>query len=169
MAADRQPAALHFTPADADRLNERYQAQLLFPFWILSRRYSSYLPYDSFRRRSCFHFGVRTSTITFIGIPTPKLMQEGQVLDPSWTCGFKIWFVNGVPEKTAGAPKSSMLSDRPAGFIENCYVSAHWQFASAPLPPCSNWNRGCIRAWICRVLRSSCRGPSGRQRHPGSR
>ncbi len=23
-----------------------------------------------------------------------------------------------------------MLSDRRAGFIENCYVSAHWQFAS---------------------------------------
>src|SRR5438132_10266227 len=46
---------------------------------------------------------------------------------PSRVCQFKgsfHRFVNGVPEKTAGAPKSSMLSDRRAGFIENCYVSA---------------------------------------------
>lgn len=43
----------------------------------------------------------------------------GSLMDALAGGRLRICSVKGVPEKTAGAPKSSMLSDRRAGLVEN--------------------------------------------------
>jgi hypothetical protein len=50
---------------------------------------------------------------------------------------FHASFVNAVPEKTVGA-QWSKLSYTLEGLSKIARVSAYWQFAPVPLPPCSN-------------------------------
>ena len=78
------------------------------------------------------------------------------------------WQANSSAQQSRRPTSTGALHGKDLFSVEEI-SSGRWKFAPLALRPCSNWNRGYIRAWTCRALRSSCPSPSDRQRHPGSR